>query len=182
LLEATHVCLDHTAPFKYPADQGAARVMCHLTIVRSCSIKRQLPQTLLLKAPMNLIKTFTLTATALLLCGTAAQAAPVSGQGTWETTLKARDLDGDGAADAFYDTELNVTWLRNANANGLMAWDSAKTWANNLVVGGFGGWRLPFVVDTGMPGCDFSNFGGTDCGYNVQTKSGATVHSELAHL
>jgi hypothetical protein len=156
--------------------------MCHLTIVRSCSIKRQLLQTMLLKAPMNLIKTLTFTATALLLCGTAAQAAPVSGQGTWETTLQARDLDGDGATDAFYDTELNVTWLRNANANGRMDWQGAQTWVSNLIVGNYGGWRLPTMIDTGALGCDFSEAGGTDCGYNVLTKSGSTVYSEFAHL
>jgi hypothetical protein len=130
---------------------------------------------------MNLIKTFTLTATVLLLCSTAAQAAPASGQGTWETTLQARDLDGDGVTDAFYDTELNVTWLRDANANGRMTWDAAKTWASNLVVGGNSGWRLPTLVDTGLPGCNFA-YTGTDCGYNVQTKSGSTVYSEMAHL
>jgi hypothetical protein len=39
---------------------------------------------------MNLFITFTLAATALLLCGTAAQAAPVSGPDTWET--KKRNL------------------------------------------------------------------------------------------
>jgi hypothetical protein len=156
--------------------------MCHLTIVRSCSTKRQLLQTLLLKAPMNLIKTLTFTATALLLCGTAAQAAPVSGQGTWETTLQARDLDGDGATDAFYDTELNVTWLRNADANGFMTWGAAQDWASRLILGGYRGWRLPTIVDTGEPGCDYSYAGGTDCGHNVQTKSGSTVYSELAHL
>jgi hypothetical protein len=131
---------------------------------------------------MKLIKTFSLTATALLLCGTAAQAAPVSGQGTWETTLQARDLDGDGVTDAFYDTELNVTWLRNANANRVMDWNGANTWASNLVVGSYSDWRLPTIVDTGAPGCDYSNAGGTDCGFNVQTKSGSTVYSELAHL
>jgi hypothetical protein len=41
----------------------------------------------------------------------------VPGQGTWQTTLQARDLDGDGQIDAFYDTVLNITWLRDANAN-----------------------------------------------------------------
>lgn len=38
------------------------------------------------------------------------------------------------------------------------------------------------MIDTGAPGCDFSNAGGTDCGFNVQTKSGATIYSEMAHL
>jgi hypothetical protein len=103
----------------------------------------------------------------------------VLGQGTWETTLLPRDLDGNLAngPEAFYDTALNITWLRNANVNGLMTWTSANTWANTLVVGGVGGWRLPTMVDTGAPGCDFSHAGGTDCGYNAQTAS-----SELAHL
>jgi PEP-CTERM motif len=118
----------------------------------------------------------------LLLCGAAAQAAPVSGQGIWETTLQARDLNGDGVTDAFYDTELNVTWLRNADLNGLMSWFDAANWANHLVVGGYSGWRLPTMLDTGAVGCDFSASGGTDCGYNVQTKSGSIVYSELAHL
>ena len=41
----------------------------------------------------------------------------VPGQGTWETTLQARNLDGDTTTDAFYDTALSITWLRNANVN-----------------------------------------------------------------
>ena len=35
------------------------------------------------------------------------------------------------------------------------------TWANTLVVGGVGGWRLPNIVDTGASGCDWSYAGGT---------------------
>jgi hypothetical protein len=89
-------------------------------------------------------------------------------------------LDGDGVTDAFYDTELNVTWLRNANANGTMNWKAAQVWASNLVVGGFSGWRLPLLVDTGALGCSaFDNSGGTDCGFNVQTKN-LSVNSKLS--
>ena len=114
-----------------------------------------------LKAHLIMFKTISLAASALLLVSTAAQAIPVSGQGTWETTLQARDLDGDGVTDAFYDTELNVTWLRAArDTNSTPA--QAATWASSLVVSGYGGWRLPFVVDTGAPGCDLSFSGGTD--------------------
>ena len=58
---------------------------------------------------------------------------------------------------------------------------AANAWASGLSVGGFTGWRLPTMVDTGTAGCDFA-FAGTDCGYNVQTKAGATVYSEMAHL
>ena len=60
-----------------------------------------------------------------------ASAVPVSGQGTWETTLESRDLDGNAATvEAYYDTVLNITWLANANlaqtsgfdADGLLVW------------------------------------------------------------
>jgi hypothetical protein len=112
----------------------------------------------------------------------AAGAAGVPGQGTRETALQPRDLDADTITDAFYDTELNITGLRNANANGLMNWDAANTWAVTLVVGAYSDWRLPTIVDTGAPGCNESSAGGTDCGYNEQTRTGATVCSEMAHL
>jgi hypothetical protein len=114
-----------------------------------------------------------------LLAATAVQAVGVPGQGTWETTLLPRDLDGDAlnGPEAFYDTALDVTWLRDTgDANSYKNWDTANTWANTLVVGGIGGWRLPTGVDTGAPGCDFG-FVGTDCGYNVDMAS-----SEMAHL
>lgn len=40
----------------------------------------------------------------------------VSGQGTWETTLQARDLDGNTSTiEGYYDTVLDITWLANAN-------------------------------------------------------------------
>lgn len=43
------------------------------------------------------------------------QAAPQT-EGTWRTTLQARDLDGNLATtEAYYDTVLNVTWLADAN-------------------------------------------------------------------
>ena len=136
-------------------------------------------------------------ASAMVFCAiNAAQAAPVSGQGTWETTLQARDINGDGVVDAFYDTVLNVTWLADAKAaagslfdngvsdtDGRMTWASANAWTANLNVYGLSGWRLPTMIDTGSPGCTFS-YNGTDCGHNVQTISadGLTVYSEMAHL
>jgi hypothetical protein len=127
------------------------------------------------------------------------QAAGVSGQGTWEWTLWGRNLDGHPSTyEAYYDTVLKVTWLANANAgagsiydngysksDGRMTWGNAAAWAGALsfTVGGttYDDWRLPFVVDTHAPGCNFG-WSGTDCGYNVQTESGGTVYSELAHM
>lgn len=113
-------------------------------------------------------------------------AAPVTGQGTWQTTLKARDINGnavslDSASAAFfYDTTQNITWLADMNQNGLMNWSTAVAWADSLTSGGFDDWRLPTVIDSGAAGCDSSN-AGTDCGYNVQTQVG-NAYSEWAHL
>jgi hypothetical protein len=110
-----------------------------------------------------------------------AQAGPVPGQGNWQTTLQARDIDGNGSTDAYYDTQLNITWLANFNTNGLMNWNAANTWATTNTFFGLGGWRLPTTNDTGTSGCDFA-FTNTDCGFNVQTSTGNPVNSELAHL
>lgn len=93
---------------------------------------------------------------------------------------------------AWYDTVLDVTWLADANfarssgfdGDGLMTWAQAQDWIASLNGAshlGANDWRLPFVVDTGEPGCDWA-YAGTDCGYNVQTMSGGTVYSEMAHL
>lgn len=118
-----------------------------------------------------------------LTCVGQAVAESVPGQGTWERTLQSRDLDGDHVADAYFDTLLKITWLREANWNGAggLNWSNANGWASSLNIGGYGGWRLPTLLDSGMPGCDFGSVG-TDCGYNVQTKIGSTVYSEMAHL
>ena len=113
---------------------------------------------------------------------------PISSQ----ATLLARDAAGnqvlwtDPSRTFIYDTDLDITWLANWNANGEMEWQAANTWAANLSypVGAslIDDWRLPSIVDTGVPGCEEYAYGGTDCGYNVQTASGSTVYSEMAHL
>jgi len=124
---------------------------------------------------------------AALVTAVAAQAAPVPGQGTWETTLVGRDInrqavDGtDASAVYLYDITLGITWLKNANMNGFQFWGTQMTWAQNLSMGSgsnvIDDWRLPTMRDTGFPGCDNSNAGGTDCGYNVDTST-----SEMAYL
>ena len=38
------------------------------------------------------------------------------------------------------------------------------------------------MLDSGAPGCEFIANKNTDCGYNVLTKVGATVYSEIGHL
>jgi PEP-CTERM motif len=124
-------------------------------------------------------------ATATVMLATSAHAA-----------LVGRDINGVAVAGSsagavfLYDTDLNITWLRNASAaagsrfddgfsttDGFMTWANAKNWASTLTVGSYSGWRLPTMIDTGASGCDYSNSGGTDCGYNVLTAT-----SEMAHL
>jgi hypothetical protein len=72
----------------------------------------------------------------------------------------------DAGSGMVYDTLLDVTWLKDANyaatqytnsggtegdADGLMSWDDATTWASSLTVGGVTGWRLPTINSTGSP-------------------------------
>lgn len=100
-------------------------------------------------------------------------------------------LSVDG--NTVYDSDLNITWLQNANlaatntfgvsgigSGGRMTWNTAQNWiagmnaANYL---GYNDWRLPTTIDTGTPGCDYLAKSGTDCGWNVDTATG-----EMAHL
>jgi hypothetical protein len=120
-----------------------------------------------------------------LLCSTLL-AALVCVSGGAQASLVGRDINGNAVAGNaassvfLYDTVLNVTWLRNANANGLMNWTQANTWAANLSVGVFDDWRLPTMIAS--PNATLSYAGGTDFGYNVRTTSGGTVYSEMASL
>lgn len=71
-----------------------------------------------------------------------------------------------------YDSDLNITWLQDANrvkttqfdADGRLSWAAANAWAEQLTVAGLGGWRLPRLTDSTF--CV-----GNRCG-----------NSELAHL
>ena len=138
------------------------------------------------------------TSLALLTCLAGLVATPhalavaVAGQGTWQTTLQARDLDGNlsNGAEAYYDTALNITWLADAfqartsgyqarpyyGAGDSLVWELAVEWADNLVLYGINDWRLPRAFDTGTPGCANLLQGG-ECGSNVDPAS-----SELAHM
>lgn len=90
----------------------------------------------------------------------------------------------DRGSGMIYDTDLNITWLKDANyaktsgydADGRMNWSTANTWADTLFYGGYSDWRLPSTTDLGTAGCNYA-FSGTNCGFNVTTNS-----SELAHL
>jgi hypothetical protein len=117
-------------------------------------------------------------------------AAPVSGQGTWETTLQGRDLDGDPSTfEAYYDTILDISWLADANYAGIrMIWPNAKTWAATLNIHGVTGWRLPTVspidgttADDATIGWDGSEDYGTNASAPGTLYAGSTA-SEMAHM
>ncbi len=119
----------------------------------------------------------------MALVSLAAQAVPVTGQGTWESTLQGRDLDGNAATyEAYYDTTLDITWLADANyaqtsgfdSDGRMIWANANAWAAGLNVNGVTGWRLP--TNTPLNGSTydttFSNNGTTDSATATTTTDG----------
>lgn len=87
--------------------------------------------------------------------------------------LQDRDLDGDTVVDAFYDTDLDITCLRNANVNGAQDWDTQVAWASNFSFGGYDDWRLP-TTDTS---CSGSNCTGSEMGhlYYVELGNVASV-------
>ncbi len=111
-----------------------------------------------------------LAASLTALLGTSvAHADAIAGQGTWENSLQARDINGDGKTDAYYDTSTNLTWLADANAaltrpdyfvpspdlssipvnsSGTGSYMMGLgTWVEKIDVYGITGWRLPSVVD-----------------------------------
>jgi len=59
---------------------------------------------------------------------------------------------------AYYDPAANMTWLANANANGVMVWSDAMKWAANLNINGVTGWRLPKSAQPD-PACDMQTGG-----------------------
>lgn len=103
--------------------------------------------------------------------------------GTWQTSLQARDLDGqpDNGPEAYYDATLNLTWLV-PDSSSTMTWQQARDWAAGLNVHGTAGWRLPVArpVQGLYHRRDFSNNGSTDFGTAGPGAWGTA--SELGHL
>lgn len=51
------------------------------------------------------------------------------------------------ADSLIYDPYLNIYWMKDGNKQGLMTWDDAKEWAEQLTYGGYDDWRLPSTPD-----------------------------------
>ena len=96
---------------------------------------------------------------------------------------------------AVYDTDINITWLSDADyaktsgydADGMMSWLDAKAWAASLSIGGVTGWRLP-TADISCVGYNCSNsemghlfydeLGGT-AGYPLPVPSSSNFFSNI---
>lgn len=98
----------------------------------------------------------------------------------------------DRGGGMIYDSDLNITWLANANlgagsaydngsntTDGRMTWTSAVAWADNLVYGGYSDWRLPTTLQPDAS-CDVSYDAGPP--YGVQSYAYNCTGSELGHL
>ena len=80
----------------------------------------------------------------------------------------------DRGGGLIYDDDLNITWLADANyamtsgydADGLMNWSQAMTWASNLSYGGYTDWRLP----TSDTSCSDYNCTGSEMGHLFYTE------------
>ena len=70
----------------------------------------------------------------------------------------------DRGGGMIYSTDLDVTWLKDANyamtsdsdEDGLMTWPQAMEWAESLSYGGYDDWRLPTFDPNNPSQCDIS--------------------------
>ncbi|MCE2448021.1 MAG: DUF1566 domain-containing protein [Candidatus Latescibacteria bacterium] len=125
-----------------------------------------------------------------------------------EADLLGRDLDGiNRSVEAYYDTDLDVTWLKDANlaksnnfgvsginaSNGGMNWETAHEWVDAMNASSYLGvssWRLPndLPINTVEYDLNFGVEGLTDGGYANTGPGGGWVDadgnaaSELGHL
>ena len=97
----------------------------------------------------------------------------------------------DRGGGLIYDTDLNVTWLSDANyartsgydGTGRMIWSSAVVWADPLEFAGYSDWRLPITDQCVQYNCTGSEMGHlfyVDFGGTSGTTVSALSSSNLA--
>lgn len=132
----------------------------------------------------------------IILSASLAQAVAVSGKGTWESTLMARDFDGDASTiEGYYDTGLGITWLADANyaqtsgyaRDGVLRWADADAWAADLNLNGITHWRLPNTEPVDGTAYDYGSVmdGSKDVGFNISAPGSAypgSAGSEMARM
>ncbi len=96
-------------------------------------------------------------------------------------------------SDMVYDTDLDITWLADANAgagsifdngisttDGAMTWENANNWAAGLTVGGGTDWRLPSAFNTDGTGpCSTPPCTGSEIGHLFYNELGVTFGSSI---
>ena len=99
--------------------------------------------------------------------------------GVLASSMAQAALHSKAGGTLVYDDVANITWLADANyaktsgydADGLMSWSAAKTWADNLVYGGYSDWRLPKALNADSSGGPCMGLMGLNC-----------TGSEMGHL
>ena len=89
----------------------------------------------------------------------------------------------DRGGGLIYDSDLNITWLQDANyANGRMWWDSAIFWASSLVYQGYSDWRLPTALNVDGSG-PYSGYDvtGSEMGHLYYTELGNPAYGPLTN-
>ena len=111
----------------------------------------------------------------------------MSSIGIAQAALQGRNLSGVGVAGSdpsavfLYDTDRNITWLRDANyaetsgfdPDGRMEWSTALGWADGLTIGSWSDWRLPTALNAdGSPPCSGFTCSGSEMGHFWFTELG----------
>jgi hypothetical protein len=104
---------------------------------------------------------------------------PALTAGASHASLVGRDLDGVAATyEAYYDADLNISWLADANyGGGRMLWAAAQSWAADLSISGITGWRLPKAIFPDI-GCSRQ----FDASTSGEADGFGCTKSEMAHL
>ena len=99
-----------------------------------------------------------------LLVNAGATLVAIASQAAWADFLPFESRLG---GLAYYDPNLNISLVADANINDLMDWSTAIAWADSLTIGGVSGWRLP-NADVDGDGTVVDCFGGgvTGCADN----------------
>lgn len=103
---------------------------------------------------------------------------PVEGRNRYGIPVDAYDA----SAVFEYDPNLDITWLRDWNVNGLQSWDTQMAWAAGLNIYGVTGWRLPRTLQ-GDISCNFWPTSQAVAGYNCTgSEMGYLWYTELNNL
>jgi len=85
-----------------------------------------------------------------------------------------------------YDSDLNITWLKDANlaqtslydADGRMSWTAANAWAEQLNFAGFSDWRLPGLTNSNI--CVGSQCSNSELAHLFYGELGGQAEADLA--